>query len=419
MAVFTKVCSASRNSHFTRKEKEMKRARNPIVAIAAAALVSLGAWAAAPAAAIPLSGQNGHGRIGVKGIPDSTAATPRSRVPSPAYQTHEAAAPQALAAASRSVLIVQNEWPWGETADVDVLSSIGYSYTIVDTSTFDGMTASAVQAYDIVLIASDQLDAFNTWFNANLARFTQYAQEGGALIVFAGTNSFVNATLPGGLQYLNPHTSGYSNHDYIVDATDPIVTDVLSEGVPLTDADLYGTFCSHGWFVESTLPAGADVVLREADHGGHPTLIRYSLGAGSVIASCQTWEWSYPRCGEYSFSCKALDDVFLSAAGFDLAFLDDSGSSEVCTNSHTGLFKWTVMSGPNAGMVFSGRLSVYNGGTMFWSQAGASQYVYIYYDPNGHTAWGYLYDYTTGLYSSLFDSSTLDDPPCGSRSQPG
>jgi len=405
-------------THFTRKEQEMKRSGNLIVATAAAALVSLCAWAAAPVTAVHLPGQNGQGRIGVKGIPSSAAATPRPRVPSPSFETHKASAPQALAAASMSVLIVQNEWPWGKTADTDVLSSIGYSYTIVDTATFDGMSASAVQAYDIVLIASDQFDAFNTWFNANLARFSQYAQAGGALIVFAGTNSSVSTTLPGGLQYLSPYTSGYSNHDYIVDATDPIVTDVLSQGVPLTDADLYGNACSHGWFVENTLPAGADVVLREADYGGHPTLIRYSLGAGSVIASCQTWEWAYSHCGEFNFSCKALDDVFLSAAGFNLAFLDDAGASEACANSHTGRFQWAVLSGPYTGTTFNGALNVYNGGTMFWSQAGASQYVYIYYDPNNHTAWGYLYDYTTGLYSSLFDSNTLNDPATCGTSQP-
>ena len=51
---------------------------------------------------------------------------------------------------------------------------------------------------------------------------------------------------------------------------------------------------------------------------------------------------------------------------------------------------------------------------MFWSEPGAAQYIYTYYDPNNHTAWGYLYDYTTGLYSSLYDGNTLNDPPgCG------
>ena len=103
-----------------------------------------------------------------------------------------------------------------------------------------------------------------------------------------------------------------------------------------------------------------------------------------------------------------VDDVKILPP--DLSFMDDSGASQVCLNSTYGAFQWTILSGPNAGRFFPGTLSVYNGGTMFWSQPGASVYVYVYYDPNGHTAWGYLYDYTTGTYVSLFDSNTLDDP---------
>ncbi len=94
-----------------------------------------------------------------------------------------------------------------------------------------------------------------------------------------------------------------------------------------------------------------------------------------------------------------------------LGFYDDYDQSAVCVGLSTGNFTWIALSGFEEYSLFSGTLNVYNGGTMFWSQPGASQYVYIYYDPNNHMAWGYLYDYTTGLYSSLYDSNTLDDPP--------
>ncbi len=128
--------------------------------------------------------------------------------------------------------------------------------------------------------------------------------------------------------------------------------------------------------------------------------------------------------GEYSgqlvrIRFEQTDNMFYQQLGVDevkvlppdMSFMDDSGTSQVCLNSTYGAFQWTILSGPNAGTFFPGTLSVYNGGTMFWSQPGASVYVYIYYDPNGHTAWGYLYDYSTGTYVSLFDSNTLDDPP--------
>ncbi len=98
-------------------------------------------------------------------------------------------------------------------------------------------------------------------------------------------------------------------------------------------------------------------------------------------------------------------DIGAFESGLFVGFVDDTPTSEACVNAATGAFNWQVVGGPS----FCGSLNVYNGGTMFWSKPGASQYVYIYYDPNGHTAWGYLYDYTTGLYSSLFDSNTLND----------
>ncbi len=92
-------------------------------------------------------------------------------------------------------------------------------------------------------------------------------------------------------------------------------------------------------------------------------------------------------------------------------FFDDNEMSQVCLQACGG-FTWNVLSGYGAPATYTGTLNVYNGGTMFWSRPGASQYVYVYYDPNNHMAWGYLYDYSTGVYSSLFDANTLDDPPC-------
>ncbi len=92
-------------------------------------------------------------------------------------------------------------------------------------------------------------------------------------------------------------------------------------------------------------------------------------------------------------------------------FYDDAGSTVICVNRVTGAFKWTILTGPYAGTVHTGTLKVYNGGTMFWSQPGAPQYLYLYHCPNTMTAWGYAYDYTTYVYSSLFDTNTTNNPP--------
>ena len=92
-------------------------------------------------------------------------------------------------------------------------------------------------------------------------------------------------------------------------------------------------------------------------------------------------------------------------------FYDDMGNTVMCVNKVTGDFKWTILAGPYTGMTFTGILNVYNGGTMFWSRPGSLQYVYLYYDPNGKMAWGYVYDYTTYVYTSLFDTNTTNNPP--------
>ncbi len=104
-------------------------------------------------------------------------------------------------------------------------------------------------------------------------------------------------------------------------------------------------------------------------------------------------------------------DIGACEAEHWMTLVDDSGDPQVCLGTSTGGFEWSTgtSSGPLS-FGYYGRLEVYNGGTMFWSQPSASQYVYVYYDPNSHTAWGYLYDYSTGLYSSLYDSDTLNDP---------
>ncbi len=150
-----------------------------------------------------------------------------------------------------------------------------------------------------------------------------------------------------------------------------------------------------------------------------------SLPPGLTLSADGTLAGTLTTSGSYTFTIVATDSdgctgrQSFTVSAYSLSFFDDAGSSAACVDTTTGAFQWNVLSGPFTGMTYTGTLNVYNGGTMFWSQPGASQYVYIYYDPNGHTAWGYLYDYSTGLYSSLYDSDTLNNPAgCGSVPSP-
>ncbi len=147
-------------------------------------------------------------------------------------------------------------------------------------------------------------------------------------------------------------------------------------------------------------------------------------GVSIIVGNNGTRNVAKVDTGTYLVTTIATDTdvplgVAITASSFDTVFQDDGLASQLCVSSKTGAFQWTVMSGPYTGMTFTGTLRVYNGGTMFWSMPGSSQYVYLYYDPNNHRAWGYLYDYSTYVYSSLYDFNTLNDPAtCGASLPP-
>ncbi len=144
-----------------------------------------------------------------------------------------------------------------------------------------------------------------------------------------------------------------------------------------------------------------------------------SLPAGLSLSSSGAISGTPTTTGPSTFTVTVTDangctgTKTYSVYVFTFDFMDDAGTTQACVDADTGFFQWSVLTGPYAGMTYTGNLNVYNGGTMFWSQPGASQYVYLYYDPNGHTAWGYLYDYTTYAYTSLYDTNTLNNPACG------
>jgi hypothetical protein len=373
------------------------------LAAAALLLTGLGLWAKTPMTA-PL-------QVDRVQIQSDFAARPAGFTPKTSPREFRS---RNEVVASKNVLIVQNVWPWGSDADTVVLGNIGYSYTLVDTDGFDALSPSAVQAYDIVLIPSDQDQAFYDWYAVNAGRFTQYVQNGGGLVFFVAYNGWnegtLNAPLPGGV------TVGFSGEDHntIDDATDPIVTDELSEHVPLTNADLWGSWASHTYLVEGSLPAGAKIVFRGNDSGA-PVTVRYTLGAGSVIASGNTWEYGY-YYDTGNFAGKALDDVFLSAGiMFNASYYDDYSRSQFCVNTKTGAYRWNILSGAGAGNSYTGTASVFNGGAKF--SGSSPNYLSVTVDPVRHEASGWFVG--GGFYSKLADANTLNDPPGCQAPAPG
>jgi hypothetical protein len=250
--------------------------------------------------------------------PTDTTVAPKGYVPAGQISN---AAPHAGVA---DVLLIQTAIPWNSTADTQVLDSLGYSYDIVDMSNIGGVD---LFSYPVILIVNDQVQAFYDQYAAQASAFESYVSAGGILVFFAAGAGWaggqLTTPLPGGVTW----QYGYDPGNHIADAAHPIVTGVLSGGDadwggPLTDADLVGNYCSHGYFTE--LPQSSHVIL-ESNIWNLPTLAEYSIGKGRVIASTLTWEayWAwYPSYGG-AFAKKALDDVFLYAFSGGGAIVQD------------------------------------------------------------------------------------------------
>jgi len=242
----------------------------------------------------------------------------------------------------------------------------------------------------------------------------------------SGTYSFgLTGSLPDGLSFSGNTISGTPTQTgtftFSIEAQD------TTYGCMTTRAYTLHVVCPVIDITPTTLPAGVQgqsySVALTPSAGVSPftySVLSGSLPAGLTLSPGGTISGTYSATGTSTFTVQVSDtngctgQQTYTVAVYSQSFYDDGGAAMACVDATSGAFQWTVLSGPYTGMVYTGTLTVYNGGDMFWSQPGASQYVYVYYDPNAHTAWGYLYDYTTGLYTSLHDSNTLNNPVgCG------
>jgi len=212
------------------------------------------------------------------------------------------------------VLLIQTALPWGSNANTTVLDKLGYSYAIAD---IGAISTINLFNYRIILIVNDQNQAFYDSYATKYSEFEAYVESGGTLLFFATDNGWAggnNTTdLPGHVQVGDE----FDNFNTIVKNEHVIVTGELTGPPNFTDYpklknnDLDGTFTSHNYFVENTLPPKSTVVMRSKT-SQLPTLVSYPLGNGMVIASGITWEYTYDRFTgvgtQYGFG-RALPDI--------------------------------------------------------------------------------------------------------------
>ena len=232
-----------------------------------------------------------------------------------------------------SILLIEDTLPWQGSDNVELLNALVRDGYLVgwDAATVAELSMINLSDYSIVYIANDQTTATYD----ELARFnetlTAFVMSGGTVIYGACDEGWsaghLTSPLPGGVMSDNY----YSNHNYIVDAEHDVVTGVLTDGTPLTNALLYGNYCSHTSFNKETLPDGTRVIIEDAH--GNPTLVEYGLGAGTVIATGLTWEFYYNRPAYDSsisttYSRTVFDDLIVyaihSSNPCDHAFSEDA-----------------------------------------------------------------------------------------------
>lgn len=221
------------------------------------------------------------------------------------------------------VLLIQDTLPWSSNANEVILNRLNVPYDKVTSQDF--ISKVDLTQYGVVIFANDQRFSAYENYEEFKEYLTKFAEVGGVIVFGACDNGWADgaltADLPGGVEK-GPKCYTHYNHISVEDGGDshPIVTGELSDGTPILDEDLVGTYCSHAYFIENTLPAGSRVILRDSTNNA-PTLVEYPLENGRVIASGLTWEFSYDhvgeilqggyRCGDYAV--KNMDDLFLYA----------------------------------------------------------------------------------------------------------
>jgi hypothetical protein len=176
-----------------------------------------------------------------------------------------------------TVLIIQDQYPWGSDAIQQVLNAYGVGYDQVGSSEIPTIDLSP---YELVIIPSNQTGGFYTTWNANIGRFEAYVEAGGALWLStcAYSSTSPEPLVPGDV--INATDLDYYND--IIEPTHPWVA-----GVP---DPMYGDYASHDSF--TNLYAGSLVVAR-AQTSGDATLVDYRMGTGRILITGQTLEFAW------------------------------------------------------------------------------------------------------------------------------
>ncbi len=179
------------------------------------------------------------------------------------------------------VLLLKDQNAWGYNSLQQVLDANGISYDIMGSAQIPTLDLSP---YAWVIIESNQPGAFYSAYNANLAMFETWINNGGLFQLHCACYSSTTPkpTPPGGVV----SSEDLQNYNYIAMPSHPIVQGVANP--------VYGNYASHNSF--TNIPGGANVICTAGQTpGGNGTLIEYGMGFGTVLLTGQTHEWGYAQ----------------------------------------------------------------------------------------------------------------------------
>jgi len=178
------------------------------------------------------------------------------------------------------VVIFRDNLAWGYDTNEPALLSLGATVSIAGSA---DMGTLDLGLYDMVLIESQQSQAFYNTLQSHVAWFESYLASGGTMEIHVSTytsNRVPTLALPGGASL--PASELLDPNNYIADPAHPIVQGLVDP--------FLGNYASHEYLV---LPGNGHTIIENS--GGQPTVAEYDFGAGHVLLSAMTWEWAVPN----------------------------------------------------------------------------------------------------------------------------
>jgi hypothetical protein len=222
------------------------------------------------------------------------------------------------------VLLLKDQDAWGVPSLENALIANGIAYDEMGSAQIPTLDLSP---YAWVIIESNQPNAFYSTYNANLAMFETWINNGGLFELHGACYSSTNPrpTPPGGV------TGGVDlqNDNYVDMPGHPTV-----QGVPNPYS---GTYASHDSY--TNFPGGANIICTVGTSpGGNVTLAEYSLGAGTVLLTGTTLEFAVNAGWDWAIMLDNMINYMWGLVPVELASLTATPVGE------NVIVRWTTLS---------------------------------------------------------------------------